>query len=278
MPSARIRMRHDKGKREPLDQYYTHPELAAQYVRSLYDHCDPDSMVFMEPAAGTGAFTTSLIWNGLRVTSVDIDPKMEGITKGDFLEDDLFPDCGSLAVVGNPPFGWAASTAIRFFNRAAERAEIIAFIVPRTFRKLSVQDKLDRRFWLAHDEDVPPMAFVRGGKPHDVPCAWQIWEKRETPREYVPTPDVSHIITYTEQNQADFGFRRVGWRAGSVLPLDNGQFYSESTTFFIKQMHENARELLAQAGMRLRDVGSSTIGVRSISKREVALELAKGDL
>lgn len=262
------------SKREPLDQYYTHPELAAKYVRSVLDHCDATSMVFMEPSAGTGAFTTSLIWNGLEVTSVDIDPKMAGIIKGDFLKEDLFPDANNLAVIGNPPFGWAASIAVKFFNRAAERAQIIAFIVPRTFRKVSVQDKLDRSFWLIHDEDVPNMAFLRGGKPHDVPCAWQVWEKRDEQREYVPTPDVSHIIRYTDQGSADFGFRRVGWHAGTVLSLDTGQVYAESTTFFMQQVNADAKEKLAGVGRRLRDVGSSTIGVRSISKREVALELA----
>ena len=261
--------------RDGLDQYYTHPEIAARCVASLFRHTEPYKMDFLEPSAGDGAFTTQLIWNGLRSTSVDIDPKSENIIKGDFLEGDFFPESDYLAVVGNPPFGWAAGTAIKFFNRAAERAQIIAFIVPRSFRKGSIQDKLDPSFWLIHDEDIPHMAFLLDGKPHDVPCAWQIWRKSVRLREPAGTPDVSHIIAYTDQSRADFAFRRVGRRAGSVLPLGAGQSYSEGTTLFMQQIHENALAMVAEAGRRLSQTGNQTAGVRSICKREIAIELNK---
>ena len=37
-----------------------------------------------------------------------------------------------------PPFGKVSSLAIRFFNKCAQFSDVIAFIIPRTFNKVSV--------------------------------------------------------------------------------------------------------------------------------------------
>ena len=56
-------------------------------------------------------------------------------------------------VVGNPPFGKISSIAIKFFNKSAEYADCIAFIIPRTFKRVSVQNKLNLNFHLMYNED-----------------------------------------------------------------------------------------------------------------------------
>ena len=48
--------------------------------------------------------------------------------------------------LGNPPFGKNCSLAIKFFNKAAEFADLIAFIIPRTFKRISIQNKLNLNF------------------------------------------------------------------------------------------------------------------------------------
>ena len=255
-----------------LDQYYTNPQYAEQCVRQLDELYDLSKHGIVEPSAGAGAFVKPLRALGHKPTALDLDPKSHGIRRADFLQSRWWPRSDRIAVVGNPPFGFASNTAIRFFNRAAEHASVIAFILPRTFRKASIQDKLDRNFSLAYDEDVPTRSFILEGSPHDVPCCWQIWEWSERKRPIAKTPDVSNIIQYVPAHQADFGLRRVGGRAGSVLRLEDGP-YSERTTYFIRAMRNDAAKLLG--GIDWSRIRNSTAGVRSISKKEIATELKK---
>ena len=252
--------------------YYTQPGLAEFYVEKLILFA-PENAVFLEPAAGAGAFVIPLVNRGRDVTAIDINPVDEATFRRDFLEDDDFwPKEKPLVILGNPPFGFASNNAIRFFNRAAEKADIIAFILPRTFRKCSVIEQLNPHFGLKKDEDVPPFSFIKDNKPHDVPCAWQIWERRKKPRQPVLTPDVSHLIEYTDkEKEADFVVRRVGGRAGQVFdPTGN---HSESSNYFIKEVKEGIRAVFD--GLDWSYVRNQTAGVRSVSKREIALEISK---
>lgn len=178
-----------------------------------------------------------------------------------------------IAVVGNPPFGFASSLAVKFFNIAAGCPQVstIAFILPRTFRKQSIQDKLDAWFSLVHDCDIPPNSFLLDGKPYDVPCCWQVWARQSSERTVPGTPDVSRLIQYVRsQDDADLCIRRVGGRAGQILP--GGEKYSPTSTLFVKLVHPDAERMLRAADLtRTRD---STAGVRSVSKREIAEALA----
>ena len=266
--------RKGSGVVKGLDQFYTRPGLARHYVESLSRQYDLSGVSIVEPSAGAGAFVRPLLEQGLNVSAWDLEPRSACVKQGDFLAGNgtVFPDSDRIAVIGNPPFGFASNVAIRFFNRAAEQASLIAFIVPRTFRKVSIQDKLDRHFWLVHDEDVPAKSFLRNGRPHDVPCAWQVWEWRERKRPITPTPDVSGVIAYVGAERADFGLRRVGGRAGAVLPMEEGP-YNPRTTYFLHAVRPDAADLLEEIDWTY--IRNSTAGVRSISKREVALELAR---
>lgn len=256
-----------------IDPFYTRPDLAEWYVEQMLGRPDlPPSAVFLEPSAGSGAFVKPLRRRKLECIALDTHPQGTQIQQGDFLKQCFWPRKGkTLIVLGNPPFGFASSLAIRFFNRAAERAQMIAFIVPRTFRKISVLEKLPREFWLIHNEDVPPRAFLKDGHPHDVPCAWQIWERREILRTVQETPDISSLLEFTSPQRADFALRRVGGRAGKVLPLDAGQRYSPSSTYFIRAFHPQVRELLEN--LNWDKIRNSTAGVRSVSKTEIAHRL-----
>ena len=253
--------------REHLDQYYTQPMVAKKCIEAMVSLTGSD-MAFMEPSAGTGAFVAPLRKTGHDVTAIDLEPKGEGIIKGNFLTDDLFPSGRPLAVIGNPPFGWAANLAIKFFNRAAERADYIGFIVPRTFRKDSVQERLNPHFWNVLDDDIETNAFLRQGKAYDVPCIFQVWERRDDHRPYEPTPDISDVVRYTSMSYADFGFRRVGGRAGEVFTaLD---ICKPTTTYFMQSIRRDAVRIMREVGELLRDIRDYTAGPRSLSKREIA--------
>lgn len=85
----------------------------------------------------------------------------QGIIEMNFFEFEPKEDKKYL-VIGNPPFGRSSSTAIKFFNKAAVFSDCIAFILPRTFKRVSVQNRLDLNFSLIYTEDLPlkPCSFT----------------------------------------------------------------------------------------------------------------------
>ena len=260
-----------------LDQFYTNPDLARRYAEQVIAAYGAAVDWFVEPSAGTGAFVEPLRAAGKPVIALDIAPQANAIQRGDFLEEDWWPASGKIAVVGNPPFGKNSSLAVKFFNRAAalERSDVIAFIVPRTFRKHSIHRRLNPYFTRAVDDDVPDNAFIKNGKPHDVPCAWQIWERRPDPRPDLATPDISHIIRYVDAPHCgDFAVRRVGFYAGQVKEPPDWDLHtlSPSTHYFIQSVRPDAKKLLQSIDWS--QICQSTAGSRSLSKHEVAAGLS----
>jgi len=186
-----------------LDKFYTRRDVATECIKAVggaFDWAAWDLVI--EPSAGNGSFLTQLrsIGDIKRLVGIDIEPDAEDIERQDFFE--YAPDranttpsgAGAAApakaprprilVIGNPPFGRVSSLAIRFFNHAAAWATAIAFIVPRTFRRVSVQNKLNMSFHLTHDSVIPerPCAF---DPPMAAKCCFQVWERRERPRRVV---------------------------------------------------------------------------------------------
>ncbi len=256
-----------------LDQYFTRADVARVYAREISDRWDNPDVLFVEPSAGNGAFLHPLREAGRKVRAMDVVPQARGIESGNFLADHgIFAgDHSATVVIGNPPFGRNACTAVRFFNHAAAHADEIAFIVPRTFRKLSVERRLDRSFHLYEDRDVGRFAFVLDGSPHDVPCAWQIWTRKTVERKMREPPPVDHLITYTTPGHACFAMRRVGFHAGRVVTGDL-QDLSRTTHYFMQEMAVGVIEALRRANWV--DLASQTAGVRSLSKAEIAFRLA----
>ncbi|MDN7542318.1 Eco57I restriction-modification methylase domain-containing protein [Burkholderia cenocepacia] len=205
-----------------LDQFYTNPQLAQRLFDELIaehlgDRWSGD-VRWLEPSCGTGAFLSLLPPDAI---GVDLDPKCPGAVQADFLS--WTPPSGDdrpLVVVGNPPF----KHDVAFFNRCAELgAERIAFIVPRSWQKPSLQNQLDRAFHLAHEEVLPLDAFIFEGQPAAVPTVFQVWERREEqrPLTVLPTTHADFVfVPYAQRHTADFAIQRVGVNAGRVKDLD----------------------------------------------------------
>ena len=64
--------------------------------------------------------------------------------------------------ITNPPFGRNHSLSIPFFNKCADISNYIGFIIPKSWRKWSILNRLDRRFHLIHDEDLN-VDYIDGG-------------------------------------------------------------------------------------------------------------------
>lgn len=259
---------------DALDQFYTDPVIAGRYVQGLMKSYPDPEVFFIEPAAGAGAFVKPLRRAGRAVWAMDIEPAAAGIRCGDFLDGRLLLEGrradAKVVVLGNPPFGRNASMAVRFFNAAARHGDVIAFIVPRTFRKISLQNRLNKHFHMIHDSDVERGAFLLNGRKHDVPCAWQIWERRSGIRTQPEPPSVSHLIDYTGRDAADFAVRRVGFYAGRVVTSRIGEC-SLTTHYFMREMQKGVIEAMRSADWS--NIAGQTAGVRSLSKKEIAFKL-----
>lgn len=203
-----------------LEQYYTPQHLAHDLTEVLFDFLDhPAKRHFLEPAGGTGSFVKALATLGAKnITSIDTYPKHPAITKGDFLS---FQSANSdLVTISNPPFGRNNALSIPFFNHAAKFSTQIAFLVPRSWRKWSVQNRLDLRFHLVHDQDVNLIYENEQGEPlakaNELRTCFQIWEKREVLRPKTVVPDNGYLRK-TGPLEADVAMRVFGYGCGQVL-------------------------------------------------------------
>jgi predicted RNA methylase len=238
---AKLGNRRVTGK----EQYYTPRELAGVLV-SKVKQLVPDfsSRTILEPAGGTGAFVEAAKAAGAKkVLSVDIEPKHDDVNKADYLSTHL--KLVDAVTISNPPFGRNNSLSIPFFNRAADTSEFIAFIVPRSWRKWSVINRLDRRFHLVHDEDLS-IDYVDDthtliSQRNNLKTCFQIWQRREELREIVKVEDRGYV-TKVKPEEADIALTVFGFSCGKV----NEEFERKANTtrMFLKLNHPKALQAL----------------------------------
>lgn len=209
-----------------LDKFYTNQDVAQKCIDKIGEIYDWNSWDFIiEPSAGNGSFLLKIPTDNK--IGIDISPEHDSIIKQNFLTYE--PEInGRILVVGNPPFGKISSLAIKFFNHAAKWADSIAFIIPRTFRRISVQNKLDLNFHLIYDEELPvkPCAF---NPPMSAKCCFQIWEKKLVQRQHTDmkmTHPSWEFLGFgpkdskgqpTPPNEADFAIRAYGGKCGEII-------------------------------------------------------------
>ena len=241
-----------------LDQYYTKLEVAEYYSDIIKDRFGEDSL-FFEPSAGTGAF--SICFNN--ITSIDIDPKFDGCIKGDFLNYTL--DLRDKVVVGNPPFGFCSNLALKFMNHAMEsEAEAICFILPKTFKKPLFHNKINLNYSCVFQQDVQEKAFVLENKEYNVPCVFQIWEKKDTQRQLIVV-DETKYFKLKDKASAQYSIRRVGGNSGKVSTPEGK---STSSNYFVN-MTEDTCNKLKECYPYIKELASWTAGVRSITLKEL---------
>lgn len=273
-PAATRRKTKPKTKADKFDQYYTRPEVAALCMAYMRNHIPEDEIAtWLEPSAGTGAFLTLLPKGRRRGFDIDEEHKHEEVTKQNFLE---WIEARSLArpvvTIGNPPFGKNASTALRFVNHAAGFSEWICMILPRTFDKNAMQNKVSLHHHLVRSYPLDPFSFEYEGQPYDVPCCFQVWrrmpdgEKRTPHRPFMEHPD---FVFVSNHEDADFAFQRVGVNAGRASKEGLGK--SWKSNHFIKVRDgldpETVMDLLN--GIDWDDVRHHTAGNPSIGKGEM---------
>lgn len=255
------------SKRSRLDQYYTDEE----YAKKCYEIAKPWMTEYLfEPCVGTGSFYHLMKEN--KRGGIDLDPKVEGIPTMNFF--DFKEPLSGVSVLSNPPFGFACSLAIGFFNHCADLgAESIAFIIPKTFRKASVSNKLDQYYYLVLDETTPKNSFILDGEPYDVPCCFQVWVRSDDKRALIDTTITCEDFIFCNKKEADIAMRRVGGNAGKVL---EGTDHTESSTYFLKILNIKGDVASKLEGLDLSYERDNTVGVKSVAKHEIIKKYLKG--
>jgi predicted RNA methylase len=237
LPATKLGNTRVTGK----EQYYTPKPLALELVAQIEKVLGSlAGKTVLEPAGGTGAFIEAVQAKGVaRVISFDIEPLHELVSVGDFLEQEIKES--NLITISNPPFGRNNSLSIPFFNHAAKVSDAICFIVPRSWRKWSVTNRLDLGFESALDLDLEIDYVDAAGTPlsnknHLATC-FQIWKKADAPRSLVRVTDMG-IIEKVSPEQADVSLTIFGYGCGKLKT----QFepVANTTQMFLKLNHPQA--------------------------------------
>jgi predicted RNA methylase len=258
-----------KYRRNIKDQFYTHTEVSKYCIKILQSYISNTSnYLWIEPSAGNGSFLNQIpsIYEKI---GIDIEPNAENIQKADFLKWKPPNTNKKIVIIGNPPFGRQSSLAKAFIKKACEYATVIAFILPKSFTKPSMNHVFEKHFHCIHTEDIKRNAFLINNIEYDVPCVFQIWQKKEIERlieqkiepngfEYVKKEDIYHIA-----------FRRVGAHAGKCY-LRNEKEYSIQSHYFIQfdnKYISHINTIIEKINNHI--FPSNTVGPRSLSKSEV---------
>lgn len=264
-------------KRNIIDKFYTKPEVVAKCLKEFKKlQIDTTTDVVIEPSAGSGSFTSRLVeYNSI---SYDIVPEGENIIEQDFLKLNLTEGFHiPLHFIGNPPFGRQSSIAKKFIKHICkcDKTKSFGFILPKSFKKESMQRCIPLDFHLISQINIEKDGFLVNGKDHDVPCVFQVWERREDNRYVSPKLEPKGYTFVKDKKKGRYALRRVGVYAGKIIdmflhPLSK---ISDQSHYYIK-LDEPDEEFIKKYG-ELSWEEDNTVGPKSIGKQEFIKELNK---
>jgi predicted RNA methylase len=169
-------------KRNIIDKYYTKPDVVDTCINFVkqYIKIDKNDLI-IEPSAGNGSFILGIKELSSNFKFYDLEPENEEICKQDYLlcnYSDFKSSYDNIHIIGNPPFGRQSSLAIKFIKKSCEFCNSISFILPKSFKKDSLKKTFPLNFHLIFEIDLSNNSFLVDGVEYNVPCIFQIWEKR----------------------------------------------------------------------------------------------------
>jgi hypothetical protein len=236
-----------------------------------------DNDLCIEPSAGNGAFIKDIKSVFKNYRFYDLEPENKKITKQDYLLFDFKKKIkgkfNKIHVIGNPPFGRQSSLAIRFIKKSCSFCDTISFILPKSFKKDSLKKHYPLNFHLVYETDLPDNSFLVNDKEHDVPCVFQIWEKKDHNRKIAKNEKPNKFKFVKKTDNPDISFRRVGIYAGKIST--NIEDKSIQSHYFIKFNDSISDEMMK----KIKDIDykskNDTVGPKSISKQELIVEFNK---
>lgn len=289
------------GQKDGLDRFYTSVGEAGRLV-SLIAPGLPGLVI--EPSAGNGAFVLALEGAGVDVLAYDIEPDpspvcMTPIGQADFLSleaSDILAerpsyDPSDTAFVGNPPFGVQGRLATRFVHHCLELADDAWMILPPSFRKRSMADKVGDGE-LVEVIALESVTYVTPVGGVEVPSAMMHWHacdgreararRRREEREAIASLPFE-FVAWSELDGADieeleglFTIRRVGGNAGRASG-DLG--VSRQSNYLCRVTDGHGRdEVIGWVSGTDFPERDWSVGPRSLSRGELALRLGRNPL
>jgi predicted RNA methylase len=262
--------------RNTIDKYYTNQSTVIECINYIKNNINIDKNdLIIEPSAGNGAFIENIKKLTNNYKFYDIEPENKEIIKQDFLslnKEDI-GEYKNIHIIGNPPFGKQASTAIKFIKKCCEFSNTISFILPKSFKKESMKRHFDEKIHLKFEKDIKEKSFLVNDTECDVPCVFQIWQKLEINREPIKKISPRNFKFVKINENPDIAFRRVGVYAGKITKdLENK---STQSHYFIKFMNNKTIDENIEELKKIKFEFNNTVGPRSISKYEIILEFNK---
>ncbi len=272
--------------RDTTDKFYTKSTVAINCCQLVqqYIEINTDTDIIIEPSAGNGSFIEPITNITNNTLFYDILPEHPKIIKQDFLVLDLstieYPDIHTkIHIIGNPPFGRQSSLAIKFIKHSTSFCDTISFILPKSFKKDSMQKHFPPNFHLIYQEDLDDNSFIINSntisqKEKDVPCVFQIWEKKTYNRNTIIKQNPNNFSFVKREEEPDISFRRVGINAGTI-DTENLIEKSIQSHYFIKFDKNIDKETVIKLLKQIVYENDNTVGPKSISKQEVIREFNK---
>ena len=166
-------------------------------------------------------------------------------------------------VIGNPPYGKNSSLAVAFMNKCAELSSDIIFVIPRTFRKPSIINRLNNKLHLVSDKTIDDIAL----RDSIITCV-QHWQVREETRDKIETHTTHDHFTFVDKDQADICVGRVGGGPSGKV-YDEWQDRSPNSHYFLKVVDDSVIVTLKQLTTKFRQSAEQTVGCPSLSKHDL---------
>ena len=206
--------------RNTIDKYYTKLSIVKECI-SLFSksfQINHDTLI-IEPSAGNGAFIDDIKKLSCNHIFYDLEPEHDEIIKQDYLLFDyktIKQKYNKIHAIGNPPFGRQTSIAIKFIKKSCEYCDSVSFILPKSFKKDSLKKCFALQFHLICEYDIPDNSFLVDEIEYNVPCVFQIWEKKGFNRVIIEKLFPNNYEFVKKNGNPDISFRRVGINAGVI--------------------------------------------------------------
>lgn len=216
MPKTKIVQKHKN------DKFYTKEYVVDICLDVVYPHIEFDNDIIIEPSAGNGAFYNK-IHNNKKI-GLDIEPEHPDILCSDWFT--YIPPSNDCVIVGNPPFGTRNILSKKFIEHGLKYAKIIAFILPKVYRKETMQKVFTDDWSLIEDIDIPENSFLLNGDSYHVPCIFQVWinknlynTQKENLRE--SEKDTIHVTDFIFGNKKTGNYFIFGAAPHKIIPSEN---------------------------------------------------------
>jgi len=264
------------------EQYYTNPDVVDLCLEEVSNHVELRDRFILEPAGGTGEFIKGFQRLGIsndKIISFDIEPKHDLVKQADYLTVDM-RSYKDLIAITNPPFGRASSLAKKFFNHCAEHSEYICFLVPKSWRKWTTHNSLNKNFHLISDMEMPKNCFYlpdnKRKKKDVLNTVFQIWQRRDVKRNKIKVPDHGLIRKILPDKQkkvtgANFSIVVFGHSCGRCENIDVPVVDYKTTTMYLKIDDESVKNALREIDYSI--YYNNVAYVQALSIQEINFEL-----